>query len=280
MRVAAPADRRFRRAQVKPARRRASWPMRLLGVVRTVVVVGALGGAGWFAARAVLDARVLLVSSIRVKGNEHLARGEVMALLSGLEGTHILLLDLEPWRKRLLASPWVQRAALRRVLPSTVEVVIQERRPMAVGRVQGELWLVDDQGMVIDEYGPNYAQFDLPIVDGLGDVPSSGPTVSARKAGLAARVISALGARQELLKKVSQIDVSNERDAVLLLDSDPALIHVGDQQFAERVQGYLDLAEALRARVPAIEYVDMRFDGRVFVRPAAAPRVRKASLVR
>ena len=66
-------------------------------------------------------------------------------------------------------SPWVEQAVLRRVLPSTVEVVIRERTPMAIGRIRGDLYLVDEEGLVIDEFGPNYAQFDLPIVDGLAD---------------------------------------------------------------------------------------------------------------
>ena len=134
-----------------------------------------LGGAGWYAAQAVTDATTLRVSEIHVRGNQHLARGEVMALLAGLEGQHLLQADLEAWRHRVLGSPWVEQAALRRVLPSTVEVTIRERLPIAIGRISGDLYLVDEQGLVIDEYGPNYAQFDLPIVDGLADAGAGDP---------------------------------------------------------------------------------------------------------
>ena len=109
-----------------------------------------------------------------MRGNQHLARGEVLALLAGLEGQHLLQTDLEAWRRRVLGSPWVEQAVLRRVLPSTVEVVIRERMPMAIGRIRGDLYLVDEQGLVIDEFGPNYAQFDLPIVDGLADATAAG----------------------------------------------------------------------------------------------------------
>ena len=42
-----------------------------------------------------------------------------------------------------MASPWVEEATLRRVLPATVEVTIRERRPMAIGRVGQALYLVD-----------------------------------------------------------------------------------------------------------------------------------------
>ena len=39
----------------------------------------------------------------------------------------------------------------------------------------------------------------------------------------------------------------------------------GDDQFLERLQTYLDLAPALRERVREIDYVDLRFDERVYV---------------
>ena len=40
--------------------------------------------------------------------------------------------------ERLLASPWVRDAALRRSLPSTIEVVVPERQPIGIGRMSGD----------------------------------------------------------------------------------------------------------------------------------------------
>ena len=54
---------------------------------------------------------------------------------------------------------------------------------------------------------------------------------------------------------------------MVLLKDDTALLRLGDDQFAERLQTYLDLLPAVRKRVPNIDYVDMRFDERVYVRP-------------
>ena len=280
MAVTAPADKRFRRSQVRPSRRRPQWLTRLVAAVRLLTAVGVLGGTGWYAAQAVTDAQTLRVSQIHVRGNQHLARGEVLALLAGLEGQHLLQTDLEVWRRRVLGSPWVEQAALRRVLPSTVEVVIRERTPLAIGRIRGDLYLVDEEGLVIDEYGPNYAQFDLPIVDGLAATTTSGdPEVDPARAGLAMRLLRALEGQPALMKRISQIDVASAHDAVVLLDQDPALLHVGDEQFVERLQRYLELHEALHSRVADIEYVDLRFDNRVYVRPGKSA-VQRTSGVR
>ncbi|MGE5812975.1 MAG: cell division protein FtsQ/DivIB, partial [Acidobacteriota bacterium] len=73
-----------------------------------------------------------------------------------------------------------------------------------------------------------------------------------------------------LARRVSQIDVRDANDAVVILDGDTALLHLGDSHFAERLQSYLELAPALHERVPDIDYVDLRFDERVYVRPAKA----------
>lgn len=278
MPVAAPADKRFRRARVRPARRRSPWVIRAIAAARVMTTLGVLGGAGWYGAQVVAGAQALHVSEIRLRGNHHLSRGEVLTLLAGLEGQHLLQTDLEVWRRRVLGSPWVEHAALRRVLPGAVEVVVRERTPLAVGRLGSGLYLVDEGGVVIDEYGPNYAQFDLPIVDGLVERPRNGePVVAPERAWLAAAVLRALATRADLAARVSQIDVSNARDAVVLLDGDRALLHVGEDRFVERLDGYLEMREALHGRVPDIEYVDLRFEGRMYVRPAGEPEVRRTS---
>jgi hypothetical protein len=131
-----------------------------------------------------------------------------------------------------------------------------------------QLYLVDRTGTVIDEFGPQYAEFDLPIIDGLVRPPSSGqPSLDERRAELAGRVIDAIAPQQDFAKRLSQIDVTDLRDAVVLLDGDPALLHLGDDRFLERLQSYVDVAPALRERVPDIDYVDLRFGQRLYVRP-------------
>jgi cell division septal protein FtsQ len=71
-----------------------------------------------------------------------------------------------------------------------------------------------------------------------------------------------------MASRISQIDVSDSRNAVVLVDDDPTQIRLGSEKFVERLQSYFELAPALREQVPAIDYVDLRFDERVYVRPA------------
>jgi cell division septal protein FtsQ len=140
---------------------------------------------------------------------------------------------------------------------------------MGLCRLGGVLYLVDAGGTLIDEYGPQYAEFDLHIIDGLVRSPVAGrPAIDESRAELAARVIDALSVRKDISQRISQIDVHDAHDAVVLLEDDPALLHLGEDRFLERVQSYVDLAPTLRQNVPNIDYVDLRFEERLYVRPA------------
>ncbi|HEV3139778.1 MAG TPA: FtsQ-type POTRA domain-containing protein [Vicinamibacterales bacterium] len=270
--AAVAADKRFRRAHVKPASRRRTKGRALVKpLVRWVLPALILCYATYRGATVVTHARVLQIDRIDVTGNERLSKGEVMAVLGGLQGESLVWADLDAWRRRLLASPWVRDAALRRSLPSTVEVVVLERTPIGIARVQssgGELYLVDERGVLIDQYGPQYADLDLPIVDGL---EAGGVKTDPFRAELAARVIAALRAKPHVSSRLSQVDVSDLHNAAVILNGDSAVIHLGDDQFLPRIESYLGLASALRDRVPDIESVDLRFEERIYVRPASAP---------
>lgn len=279
MPVAAPADRRFRRAHVKPGPRRGLLRTRTFRVLRTTLVGLSVAYAGYRASTLLAHAHLLQIGRITVRGNQRLSNGEILALLDGLRGQNIVTANLADWRDRLMTSPWVGHASLRRVLPSTVEVVVSERQPMGIGRLGRDLYLVDAEGTIIDEYGPNYSEFDLPVIDGLeGQPQDGGPLIDGDRAALAAHLLAAVSSRRDLARRISQIDVSNTRDAVVVLEGETALIRLGDAQFLERLQSYVDLAPALHERIPEIEYVDLRFDDRVYVRPVNRPAQRDPAI--
>ncbi len=266
--VAAQTDRRFRRAHVKPARRTRSWRALAVPIVIWSVLGAALAYGVRQASAIAAQAHVLEVEKIIVRGNERLSKGEVLAVLSGLRGESLVWTDLDRWRKRLMASPWVRDAALRRSLPSTIEVVVSERQPIGIGRIKADMYLVDDRGVIIDQYGPQYADLDLPIIDGLSAAPGdSGSLTDEGRADLAARVIAAAKSKPSLARRLSQVDVSDPHNASVILSGDPAVIQLGEDQFVSRLQTYLDLASTLRERVDDIDSVDLRFDDRIYVRP-------------
>jgi cell division protein FtsQ len=262
-------DKRFKRAHVKPSRKRSSASRHAWFAVRLLMFVVVLGYAAYQGVALIAAAPSLQIGHMVVRGHERLSTGEVLALVDGLRGQNILAVSLEQWQQKLLSSPWVESATIRRVLPSTVEITVQERQPMGIGRIGTAMYLIDGNGVIVDEYGPAYADIDLPIIDGLAASPQDGGSiVDAARAEFAGRVIGDLSTRPEIARKLSQLDVSDLHDAVAILDDDTVLLRLGESDFAARLQQYIDLAPTLRERVLGIDYVDLRFDERMYVRPA------------
>jgi len=266
--VAVSADKRFHRAHVKPARKRGRLRTVSIPVVKGGLIAAFLALLVYRGGAVLAEAPMLRIDRILVGGNHRLGTDDVLAQLHGLRGENIVWSDLDAWRERLVASPWVRDATFRRTLPSTVEVMVSEREPIGIGRVKGQLYLVDEHGALIDTYGPQYADLDLPIIDGLGTITAAGDSNSDR-GELAARVIQAFRSKPSLARRLSQIDVTDQHNAAVILNGDQAVIYVGDDRFLARIESYLDLASALRARVAEIDYVDLRFDDRIYVRPTA-----------
>jgi cell division protein FtsQ len=171
---------------------------------------------------------------------------------------------LDEYQLRVRDNRWVGEATLRRVFPSTVDIAITERTPLALGRLHGQLYLVDATGTIIDTAGPQYSAFDLPIVDGLLTDESNGGTADPRRAQLAQRLLAELAPREDLRRRVSQVDVSDPRNAIVLLAGEPAKLYLGDTKFLERLQRYEEAQAGIREHVPMIDYFELRFD-RVFV---------------
>ena len=260
------SDKHFRRPDVRPNRRR-RWALTKRRVLALAVVsLAVLGGIAWLASR-VIGSSALAVRSIVIHGNSRLPSAEIEGIIGEIKQQSILRVDLDHYRRRLMGSRWVASASLWRVLPSTVEVQVVERVPIALARQEDLLYLVDDIGTIIDEFGPRYRAFDLPVVDGLLPAASAvGGTADAARLKVTAQFLESIGSAPEFASHVSQIDVTDAHDVVAILDIDPVLLHLGDRQFVERLRRWVELAPVLRDEFKTMDSVDLRFDERAIVR--------------
>jgi len=259
------ADRRFRRADIRPVRRRRVL-QRVWQVGRVVLVLTGLVGIGVVTSSQVVGAGILTVDTLDVRGYQRLTAGEVEALVGHVRGENLLLVDLDQFRAGLLDSRWVADVTVRRVFPSTIAARVVERHPIAVARLGTQLYLVDDTGVIIDEFGPQYRDLDLPIVDGMAAATTAGGPIDPARAQLVARFMDALAGRPDLMRALSQVNVATAGNVIVLLGDDPTFLHLGDDRFLERLQTYLELTPALAERGRTVDYVDLRFGNRVFLK--------------
>lgn len=120
------------------ARRRRRWTLSA-----AVLVLLVLAGTG-LARSSLFD-----IVDVRVTG-AHGEKAELVRETAGVEpGDKLLSADLRAAAERIEELPWVHEARARRIPPSTVELRVTPREPVAVVRVPNATWLVDAGGVVV-----------------------------------------------------------------------------------------------------------------------------------
>jgi cell division protein FtsQ len=249
------------------------WRCRLaLAGWATLMLAGAAAGGWWSwqqqwpqrladeAGAAVAKASAdfgFTVEEVFVVGRRQTERAALLDALAVHRGSPILAFDIEAARERLLTLPWVHTASIERLLPDTVVIHIEERRPLALWQNQGNFSLIDEDGEVIlrsglEPYGgllvvvgedapPHTAQ----LIRTLGTQPELMPLVQA-----AVRV----GGRRWNLRLAGGIDVR-------LPEQDPSGAW-------KKLAEYQRLHGLLRKDVKVL---DLRLPDRLIVRTAPRP---------
>ncbi len=109
--------------------------------------------------------RAFAVRTVRLEGGYSVSRDTLLARLGRLEGAYIFDLDLEALAGRLSAHPRIRRALLRRRLPGTLLVHIEDRRELVLVVRDGRLFGLDRDGVALPPPVPGWP-LDVPLVTG------------------------------------------------------------------------------------------------------------------
>ncbi len=154
---------------------------------------------------------------IIVEGQQHTTDAEITAALKAGPDTMMLGFDTDAAKARLEAVPWIEHAQVMRLLPSTLQVEIEERVPYAIWQTHGQTYVVDAEGVTLApalrEAYPN-----LPLVVGDG-APKAAPALyEALKpyGDLKQKMIAAIrvGDRRWTLKLASGLEIMLPDDNV------------------------------------------------------------------
>ena len=145
------------------------------GAILTAVGVAGIAAATWIgipgmiggAAAEQVGRAGFRVDQIEITGLKRMDRMSVYAVALDQQSRAMPLVDLEAVRQKLLRYGWIADAHVSRRLPDTLLVDIVERTPAAVWQDNGQLTLIDAQGVLLEPVSPN-AIPDLPLVIGPG----------------------------------------------------------------------------------------------------------------
>lgn len=149
----------------------------MLAIALVVLIALDIPAKAERAAAAAVGRAGFTVSGYQIVGINHMNRALVDAVVTDelhraaaeadADKAPEALVDVDGIRRRLLAYGWVKDARVSRRLPDTLVIDIVERRPAALWQNQGQLALIDGEGVVLDRV-PVDRMPDLPLLIGPG----------------------------------------------------------------------------------------------------------------
>ena len=232
--------------------------------VRAALVVLVVAAAGWavleLGARY-LGLQKLVVEQVSVSGCRGERQAEIQRVAEQLVlGKPLFWVDAEELRTRIEARRWVHAVQIRKDPPDRLSLMVEERRPVLwLVRATG-VFLVSDDGVLLDRVGPA----------NLSPIPVVADPASQTDQGLARLVNAARILRekqQAFYERITELRDS-PRGPVAYIDGLPAPILLSRNDVTKNVpnfQGlYLDRLSQ-RPDLDRLRYIDLRWDDEVAV---------------
>lgn len=107
----------------------------------------------------------LVVDNILVQGRNYVPSKQMLDTVRVYPGDPLITIEPEAIRERVEALSWVKTAIVQIRYPDTLFVKVDERQPLALWYMNGDVAVIDEQGVVLTR--DNLAEFrDLIIVSG------------------------------------------------------------------------------------------------------------------
>lgn len=251
-------------------RRRRQWGRRLKQVERVllsmlVVVVGLAALYGLY--RLVFMGFAFGVKRIEVEGNWRMLEAAEIAKLSGVEaGDNLFWISVEEIHDRLDDEPWIKEVAVRRRLPGTLCIYVEEYDPAAIV-ASNDFYFVDGDGKLIKRVGLGERK-DLPVISGLA-VSSEGKMGDGDRKRLL-DMLALLKAFDASLfgrnEGAAEINYDEVKGYSIVTRQNPMQIVIGKEDVVARIMQINRMMKAITADRPPIRYMMANENGRVIVR--------------
>lgn len=203
-------------------------PARLPGLAlthgpRLLLAVGTLAALGVGGLRVDAWARQsprFALRSVQLVGAERATEAELLALGGVQPGANLWTLDAADVSRAMAGHPWVKSVDVRRALPDTLQVRVEEHLPAALA-VMGDLYVVDADGVPFKKVSGLDA-LDLPLITGVSrEEAARAPEETATRFRAA---LSLMGAWARTVERPALSEVHLEEGGLRAVDTDGQVV--------------------------------------------------------
>jgi len=202
---------------------------------------------------------VFKIRDIYIYGNQQLRVDDIRSLIKIKRGDRLFDAPLSELYKRLKSNPWIKEARVRRELTGLVHISIKEASPAALLQYRGRTYLIDTDGVLLEDIGETKTFF-LPIIKDIDPVKSK---PAYREAISFIRFLS----EKRPFENPSGLEISGSRPEEIYVVVDGVRIIIGSGDYEVKM-GRLGLVrKEISKRNIAVDTIDLRFTNKIIVRP-------------
>lgn len=263
-------DERFlrltRNEQVRKRRRARSFLRAATWAGVHLAVAGVVALAAWGGHHYLTHSERFRVGRILWTGGEYAPEREIRKVTTHFVGKNIFGADLDALEAKLETQPWIKTARAKRRIPDALLIQIEERVPEVLVKVRDGVYLADGEGMLLDRFGPEYADYDFPILTGLD---RAGRDTLKRKIQKGAAFVNFLyRTRPQFADQVSELDLEDDDDIDLRLNDGGPPLRSSPDSPGLNLDNYLAMRNYIASNYGDVSYVDLRWKDRITILPA------------
>lgn len=204
-----------------------------------------------------ITSSLFAIGRVEVEGNRYITTEEIYQIAGIPERMNIFRLNTGEIQSRLEQDLRIEGAIVTRQFPSTIQIVLEERIPLAYVACEYGFVEVDRQGIVLAAH-KSLSEIKVPIVTGI--VLNNLYVGDAIEQPLLLDVLKFLALMDETtVNQISEINVENPEKIIAYTNSS-AKVRIGDtNRLDEKAKLTEEFLQELKTTSLPIEYMDLTF---------------------
>ncbi len=192
-----------------------------------------------------------VLEHVSVDGQKYTNNDQIGRKLNLKKRMPIFSVSLEELKENLESLPWVKHAVIERELPNDIHIYIKERVPLALGQKNRKLYIIDNEGVIINEK-ELASHMSLPII--IGD----GAEIYVNS------LMETLKEDSELFKRISSVTRVSERRWNVRFDN-KLEVKLPGENMEKAWKKVIKLYKNNELFLPDIKSLDLRVANKIYV---------------
>lgn len=244
------------------------WKGRLLKLLRLTITFGIICAVSFLIVAGyqfLTTDEYFIIKDVRFMGNNFTRDEELGSLMELPVDSNIFKVKIGLLQERIISHPWIKDAVIKRELPNSLVINIEERIPVAAALYKSRYYLIDKYGVVLGRREGLQGDRYFPVITGADfrDV-RFGEERPSEELLDAMRLLDVLKEKKEFAKMGNIIvDIEKGRLALRLDDYE---INMGKGDYDKKLTRYIEVRHDMLDRGIASKRVDMRFLNKVVIK--------------